>query len=157
MVLVFFDVEVCEIWVYWILLVLGVLLVVFVCFWGGSWLIGCEVVFVGFVMFVVIVLLGIEGGIVKIDVMLVGCMILVMVVLMNVCSGEIVGWCIVFIFWFVIGLGMLIKGFVMFMVVGLVVVVFFVWECKFIWLKLFVVWWGLILVIGMVLFWLISI
>ncbi|RKQ94211.1 ArnT family glycosyltransferase [Maricaulis maris] len=151
------DADDRQIWAYRLPSVLGAILAALACFWGGQRLVGREAAFAGAALFATTVLLGIEGGIAKTDAMLVGCTTLAMAALANVRGGTNPGWRTGLLFWASLGAGILIKGPVTPMVVGLTVAALVIWERRIAWLKPVLVWWGPLLAILIVTPWLISI
>lgn len=150
------SVEAREIWAYRLPSVLGAILAALACFWGGQRLVSREAAFAGAALFAVTALTGIEGGIAKTDAVLVGATTLAMAALANLRFGE-GGRKTSLLFWFAMGLGVLIKGPVTPMIAGLTVAVLLVWERRMSWLKPLFFWPGPLLAVLMVLPWLISI
>ena len=146
-----------QIWAYRLPSVLGAVLAALACFWGGRRLVGREAAFAGAALFATTVLLGIEGGIAKTDAMLVGCTTLAMAALANARGGTSPGWRTGLLFWGSLGAGILIKGPVTPMVVGLTIAALVIWERRIGWLKPVLVWWGPLLTALIVAPWLISI
>lgn len=128
------DAEARQIWAYRLPSVLGVILAALACFWGGMRLVGREAAFAGSALFAAVALLGIEGGIAKTDAMLVGATTLAMAALANLRTGD-GGWKSSMLFWFAIGLGLLIKGPITPMVAGLTLVALAIWERRLRWMK----------------------
>lgn len=128
------DVEDRQIWAYRIPSVLGVIMAALACFWGGIRLVGREAAFAGSALFATTMLLGFEGGIAKTDAMLAGATTLSLAALANLRSGE-GGWRTSMIFWFGIGLGLLIKGPITPMVAGLTLIALAIWERRLNWMK----------------------
>lgn len=128
------DSEARQIWAYRLPSVLGAILAALACFWGGSRLIGREAAFAGAALFAATALLGIEGGIAKTDAMLAGATTLAMAALANLRHGD-GGRKTVMLFWFAIGLGLLIKGPVTPMVAGLTLVALGIWERRLNWMN----------------------
>lgn len=151
------DAEDRQIWAYRLPSVLGAILAALATFWGGQRIIGREAAFTGAVLLASTVLLGIEGGIAKTDAMLVGCTTLAMAALANARSGATAGWRTGLLFWSALGLGVLIKGPVTPMVVGLTTITLVIWERRIGWLKPVLAWWGPLLATLIVAPWLISI
>ncbi|WP_300540667.1 glycosyltransferase family 39 protein [Maricaulis sp.] len=149
--------EARDIWAYRLPSVLGAILATLACFWGGQRLLGREAAFAGSALFAASVMLGIEGGIAKTDAVLVGATTLAMAALANLRTGA-AGWRSALVFWFALGLGVLIKGPVTPMVAGLTAAVLIVWERRIAWLKPLLVFWpGPVLAIAMVVPWLVTI
>ncbi|WP_291841517.1 glycosyltransferase family 39 protein [Maricaulis sp.] len=151
------DADDRQIWAYRLPSVLGTILAALACFWGGQRLVGREAAFAGAALFATTVLLGVEGGIAKTDAMLVGCTTLAMAALANARGGTSPGWRTGLLFWASLGAGILIKGPVTPMVVGLTVAALVIWERRIAWLKPVLVWWGPLLAILIVAPWLVSI
>ena len=151
------DAEDRQIWAYRLPSLLGVILAALACFWGGQRLVGREAAFAGAALLGTCALLGIEGGIAKTDAMLAGATTLAMAALANARGGETPGWRTGLLFWFAMGLGILIKGPITPMVAGLTALALVAWERRIDWLRPVLVWWGPLLTIVMVLPWLISI
>lgn len=128
------DVEDRQIWAYRIPSVLGVIMAALACFWGGIRLVGREAAFAGSALFAASMLLGFEGGIAKTDAMLAGATTLSLSALANLRSGD-GGWRTSMIFWFGIGLGLLIKGPITPMVAGLTLIALAIWERRLNWMK----------------------
>ena len=145
-----------EIWAYRIPSVLGAILAALACFWGGERLVGRNAAFAGAALLAVTTMLGIEGGIAKTDAVLTGATALAMAALANLRLGG-GGRRSALLFWFALGLGVLVKGPVTPMVASLTVAALFVWERKARWLKPLAFWPGPLLAALMVLPWLISI
>ncbi len=151
------DADDRQIWAYRLPSVLGAILAALACFWGGQRLVGREAAFAGAALFATTVMLGIEGGIAKTDAMLVGCTTLAMAALANARGGPSPGWRTGLLFWFSLGAGILIKGPVTPLVIGLTALALVIWERRIAWLKPVLVWWGPLLAMIIVAPWLISI
>ncbi len=147
--------EAREIWTYRIPSMLGAILAALACFWGGERLVGREAAFAGAALFAATVMLGIEGGIAKTDAMLAGATTLALAALANLRAGG--GRKTALLFWFALGLGVLIKGPVTPMVAGLTAVTLVIWEREWRWLKPLLFWAGPVLAVVMVLPWIVSI
>jgi 4-amino-4-deoxy-L-arabinose transferase-like glycosyltransferase len=152
----FSDSESRAIWAYRLPSILGALFAALACFWGGSRLIGREAAFAGSALFAVTALLGIEGGIAKTDAMLVATTTLAMASLANLRSGD-GGRKSAMLFWFAIGLGLLIKGPITPMVAGLTLVALAIWERRLNWMKPLLFIPGPLLAIAMFVPWFIAI
>ena len=155
-VALFSSADAREMWAYRIPSVLGAILAALACFWGGQRLVGRDAAFAGAALLAVTAMLGIEGGIAKTDAVLTGATTLAMAALANLRLGG-GGRRSALLFWFALGLGVLVKGPVTPMVAGLTVAALFVWERKLRWLRPLAFWPGPLLAVLMVLPWLISI
>jgi len=151
------DAEDRQIWAYRLPSVLGVILAALAAFWGGQRLVGREAAFAGAALLATTVLLGIEGGIAKTDGVLAGVTTLAMAALANARCGDRPGWRTGLLFWLAVGSGVLVKGPITPLVVGLTALTLVLWERKVSWLKPVLAWWGPILAALIVLPWLISI
>lgn len=149
------DAEARQIWAWRIPSVLGAILAALACLWGGQRLVGREAAFAGALLLGASVMLGIEGGIAKTDAVLAGATTLALAALANLRVGG--GRKTALLFWFGIGLGVLVKGPVTPMVAGLTLVTLAVWEREWRWLKPLLFWPGPLLAAAMVLPWLVSI
>jgi 4-amino-4-deoxy-L-arabinose transferase-like glycosyltransferase len=152
----FSDAEARQIWVYRLPSVFGAILAALACLWGGRKLVGREAAFAGAALFAVTALLGIEGGIAKTDAMLVGTTTLAMAALAKL-RAEDGGRKTSIIFWLAMGLGLLIKGPITPMVVGLSVTALVIWERRANWLKPLLFWPGPLLAIAIFVPWLVAI
>jgi 4-amino-4-deoxy-L-arabinose transferase-like glycosyltransferase len=148
--------EAREIWAYRLPSVLGAILAALACFWGGQRLLSREAAFAGAALFAVTALLGIEGGIAKTDAMLAGATTLAMAALADLRFGG-GGRKASLLFWFALGLGVLIKGPVTPMIAGLAMAALLAWERRANWWKPLLFWPGPLLAALMVLPWLIAI
>jgi len=147
--------EAREIWAYRIPSMLGAILAALACFWGGQRLVGREAAFAGAALLAATVMLGIEGGIAKTDAVLAGATTLALAALANLRAGG--GRKTALLFWFALGLGVLIKGPVTPMMAGLTTVTLVIWEREWRWLKPLLFWAGPLLAVVMVLPWIVSI
>jgi 4-amino-4-deoxy-L-arabinose transferase-like glycosyltransferase len=147
--------EAREIWAYRLPSVLGAILAALACFWGGQRLVGREAAFAGAALLGVTVMLGIEGGIAKTDAVLAGATTLALAALAHLRAGG--GRRSSLLFWFALGLGVLIKGPVTPMVAGLTGLTLVIWERDWRWAKPLLFWPGPLLALLMVLPWVVSI
>jgi 4-amino-4-deoxy-L-arabinose transferase-like glycosyltransferase len=114
----FSDVEKREIWAWRLPSMLGAVIAVWATFWGGLVLVGRRAAFVGAALFAVSVLMSTEAMIAKTDAMLCAMTALSMAALGRVHMG-VGGRRTMLLFWAALALGVLIKGPITPMVVGL--------------------------------------
>lgn len=146
----FSDAALREIWAYRLPSLLGAILTACSTFWAGSTLMNRRAAFAGSALAAVTLLITTEAHIAKTDAALVGFTTLALACLaqlrhMNALrqdkSGVTTSWSsagprtVSVVFWVAIGAGVLIKGPVTPMVVGLTLLTFSAWERKLNWLK----------------------
>ena len=134
------DADARQIWAYRLPSVIGAMLAALGCFWAGTRLMSREAAFVAASLFAVSALLAAEGGIAKTDAMLAGVTTLAMAALVQLRHGG--GKRAAIIFWAMLGVGVLIKGPITPMVVGLTTAALVVWERRVGWLKPLLFWPG---------------
>jgi len=145
------DADARQIWAYRLPSVIGAMLAALGCFWAGIRLMNRETAFVAASLFAVSALLAAEGGIAKTDAMLAGATTLAMAALIQLRHGG--GRWNSVVFWAMLGLGVLIKGPVTPMVVGLTAVTLIIWERRVDWLKPLLFWPGPVLAALIVIPW----
>lgn len=130
----FSDVEKREIWAWRLPSMLGAVIAVWATFWGGIVLIGRRAAFVGAALFAVSVLLSTEAMIAKTDAMLCAMTALAMAALARVHMG-VGGRRTMLVFWAALALGVLVKGPITPMVVGLSAGALCLWRRDIGWLR----------------------
>lgn len=130
----FSDVEKREIWAWRLPSVLGAVIAAWATFWAGLVLVGRRAAFVGAALLATCVLLSTEAMIAKTDAMLCAMTTLAMAALARVHMG-VGGWRTMLIFWAALALGVLTKGPITPMVVGLSVVALCAWRRDVMWLR----------------------
>lgn len=123
-----------EIWAYRLPSILGAMLAAIAAFWAGAALMSRRAAFAGAAMFAVCVMLGMEGMTAKTDAVLCGLTTLAMAALARVYVGK-AGKRTILIFWAALGAGILVKGPVTPLVVGLTLLALFAFERRAIWMK----------------------
>lgn len=152
------GVEAREIWAYRLPSALGVMLTVLATFWAGAALIGRRAAFVGASLFAVSLLLSTEGMIAKTDAMMTGFTALALAAMAQLYAGQAQRpRLLALIAWGAVGAGILIKGPITPMVVGLAVAALCLWERRWNWTKPLRHWSGPILMAAVTLPWLIAI
>lgn len=160
-VAVFSDAAAREIWAYRLPSMLGAILAACAAFWGGAALVGRRAAFVGACLLAASVLLSTEGMIAKTDALLAGFTTLAMAALARVYAGA---WTSpstlrapMFIFWAALAVGVLMKGPLTPLVVGLSIAALVAWERRWAWLKPLLDWRGMVLAAAIVAPWAIAI
>lgn len=133
-VALFSDVEKREIWAWRLPSMLGAVIAAWATFWGGMVLVGRRAAFVGAALLACCVLLSTEAMIAKTDAMLCAMTTLAMAALARVHMG-VAGWRAALIFWAALALGVLVKGPITPMVVGLSVAALCAWRRDVVWLR----------------------
>jgi 4-amino-4-deoxy-L-arabinose transferase-like glycosyltransferase len=151
------KVEAREIWAYRIPSMLGAVLAVLAAFWGGAALIGRRAAFVGAAMFGVCLLLSTEGMIAKTDAMLCGLTTLCLAALARLRHAGKHTRGLALFAWGALGAGVLIKGPITPMVMGLTLLALVLWERRAAWIKPLAHWSGPLLAAVIVLPWMIAI
>jgi 4-amino-4-deoxy-L-arabinose transferase-like glycosyltransferase len=122
----FSDVEEREIWAWRVPSMLGAVIAVLATFWGGMVLVGRRAAFVGAALLATSVLLSTEGMIAKTDAMLCALTALAMSALARVFMRK-GGKRTVIVFWAALACGILVKGPIAPMVVGLAIGALLIW------------------------------
>ncbi len=130
----FSDVEKREIWAWRLPSMLGAVIAVWATFWGGMVLVGRRAAFVGAALIGVSVLMSTEAMIAKTDAMLCATTALAMAALARVHMG-VARRRTMLIFWAALALGVLVKGPITPMVVGLSAGVLCAWRRDVAWLR----------------------
>lgn len=145
-----------EIWAYRLPSILGAMLAAIAAFWAGTALVSRRAAFAGASMFAVCVMLGIEGMTAKTDAVLCGLTTLGMAALAHIYASK-GGKRAVLIFWAALGAGILVKGPVAPLLVGLTLLALYALERRAAWMKALLFAPGPILAALIVLPWLIAI
>lgn len=151
------KVEAREIWAYRLPSMLGAVLAVLAAFWGGAALIGRRAAFTGAALLGACLLLSTEGMIAKTDAMLCGLTTLCLAALAHLRGRPRHPKRLALIAWAAFGAGVLIKGPITPMVLGLTLAALFAWERRAAWMKPLAHWSGPILAAVIVLPWMIAI
>lgn len=133
-VVAFSDVEKREIWAWRLPSMLGAVIAAWATFWAGVALLGRRAAFVGAALLSVSVLLSTEAMIAKTDAMLCAMTALAMAALARVHMG-VGGWRTALVFWAALALGVLTKGPITPMVVGLSALMLCAWRRDVMWLR----------------------
>ena len=138
----FSDVERRQIWAWRLPSTLGAVIAVWATFWGGMALVGRRAAFVGAALFGVSVLMSTEAMIAKTDAMLCAMTALAMAALARVhmgahgaVDGAVDGRRTMLVFWAALALGVLVKGPITPMVVGLSAGALCAWRRDVAWLR----------------------
>ncbi|MFZ4121424.1 MAG: ArnT family glycosyltransferase [Caulobacterales bacterium] len=145
-----------EIWGYRLASMLGLCAAVIGTFWAGSSLVGRTPAFAGAAVFAVGLLASTEGMIAKTDAALCGATALAMAALARLYVGHGGKWSAIGV-WAAIGAGILLKGPVTAMTVGLAVLALCFWERRWGWLRPLGHWAGPLVASVIVLPWMIAI
>jgi 4-amino-4-deoxy-L-arabinose transferase-like glycosyltransferase len=148
---VFSSPDARAIWAYRLPSVLGLVIAVFATYGAGCVLVGRRGAFAGAALLAVSVLAGSEGGIAKTDAMLMGCTAAAMAALAALYEGR--GRWYGVLFWVALGVGILIKGPVTPMVVGLAIVLLALIDRRVRWLGPLLWWPGPLIAVLMVAPW----
>jgi 4-amino-4-deoxy-L-arabinose transferase-like glycosyltransferase len=148
---VFSSPEARAIWAYRLPSILGIVIAVLAAYGAGCVLVGRRGAFAGAALLAVSVLAGSEGGIAKTDAMLMGCTAGTMAALAALYEGR--GRWFGLLFWFTLAAGILIKGPVTPMVVGLAIVMLVAIDRRVRWLSPLLWWPGPLLAVLMVAPW----
>ncbi|MFZ4069387.1 MAG: ArnT family glycosyltransferase [Caulobacterales bacterium] len=151
------KVEAREIWAYRMPSLLGAALAVLAAFWGGTALVGRRAAFFGAAMLGVCLLLSTEGMIAKTDAMLCGLTTLCLAALARLRNPPRHPLRLALIAWGALGAGVLIKGPITPMVMGLTLLALALWERRAAWMKTLAHWSGPLLAAVIVLPWMIAI
>lgn len=130
----FSDVEKREIWAWRLPSMLGAVIAAWATFWAGMVLVGRRAAFVGAALLACCVLLSTEAMIAKTDAMLCAMTTLAMAALGRVLMGA-GGWRTALVFWAALALGVLTKGPITPMVVGLSALALCAWRRDVMWLR----------------------
>ncbi len=151
----FSDVEKRQIWAHRIPSVLGALLAVLATYWGGRRLLGREAALYGSAMLAVSFIFVFEAHIAKTDALLLGFATLTLAALASLRNGGDRKTAIkaALLFWFGLGMAVMIKGPILPFLLGLCFLGLLVWERKAKWLKPLIYWPGPVLFLVIVLPW----
>lgn len=145
------------IWPYRIPSLLGIVLAALATFWAGLALVGRNAAFVGAALFAATLIATTEGLIAKTDGMLAGLTTLALATLARLRVTEHNPKKLALLFWFALGLGVLVKGPVTPMIAGLTLLTLGLWERRAQWMKPLLWWPGPVLAVLLVLPWFIAI
>jgi len=145
------------IWPYRLPSALGLMLASLATLWAGTALFGPRTGIVGAAIFSVGLLAGVEGMLAKTDAMLVGFTTLAFAALTQLRVGTTRPRLVALAFWVAVGCGILIKGPLTPLAVGLTLIVLAIWERRTDWMKPLAFWPGPLLALAITLPWLIAI
>ncbi|OQW56262.1 MAG: hypothetical protein A4S17_05195 [Proteobacteria bacterium HN_bin10] len=130
------------IWPYRLPSVLGLVLASLATLWAGTILLGARASFIGAALFAVGLLAGIEGMLAKTDAVMTGFTALALAALAQLRVGTRRPRLIALIFWSAIACGILVKGPVTPVVVGLTLLTLALWERRAAWMQPLAFWLG---------------
>lgn len=145
------------IWPYRLPSALGLMLASLATLWAGTALFGPRTGFVGAAIFSVGLLAGVEGMLAKTDAVLVGFTTLAFAALVQLRAGTKRPRLVALAFWAAVGCGVMIKGPLTPLAVGLTLFALAVWEQRTGWMKPLAFWPGPLLALAITLPWLIAI
>jgi 4-amino-4-deoxy-L-arabinose transferase-like glycosyltransferase len=145
------------IWPYRLPSVLGLVLASLATLWAGTALLGRRTAVIGAALFAVGLLAGVEGMLAKTDAALTGFTTLALAAVAQLRMGAARPRIVSLVFWAAFGCGVLIKGPVTPLVVGLTLATLALWERRTAWMKPLAFWPGPVLAIAITLPWLIAI
>ncbi len=137
--------EARAIWAHRLPSLLGAILAVLAIFWGGKALVGRRAAFAGSMMLASCLLLGVEASIAKTDALLCGFTSLAFASLAHLRRHTGGGKGIASLFWAALGIAVLIKGPVAPLIVGLALIMLYIWEGRAGWMRPLLCWPGLLL------------
>lgn len=145
------------IWPYRLPSALGLVLASLATLWAGTALFGPRTGFVGAAMFSVGLLAGVEGMLAKTDAVLVGFTTLAFAALVQLRVGTKRPRLVALVLWAAVGCGVMIKGPLTPLAVGLTLIILAIWERRTDWMKPLTFWLGPLLALAITLPWLIAI
>lgn len=151
----FSDVEKREMWAHRIPSVLGALLAILATYWGGVRLLGRDGAMIGSGLLAISLLFVFEAHIAKTDALLCGFSALALASMGHLRNGG--GRKPALLFWIALGCGVMIKGPILPLLVGLSILTLIFWERKADWMKPLGFWPGPVLFLVIVLPWMILI
>lgn len=151
------DVEAREMWAYRLPSLIGAMLAAVAAFWAGTALFDRRTALIGAGLFGAGILIGFEAMTAKTDAMLCGVTTLSMAAIAWLYRGGAHPKALSLVFWIAMGVGVLIKGPVTPLIVGLTLLTLFAWERRAAWMKPLLWWPGPVLAAVIVLPWMIAI